>query len=556
MIMKKKCFFIIMVIGLLAVAGSVFFVLNKKNKYEVTFIGLPERDVIVEYGDAFKEPTVVALFKGSIFEKEGKAFDIIPTGAVDLNKLGIYTLEYSAEYKKCSATSKINVKVVDTVPPVLTLTTDKNKYTKPNEAYVEEGFKALDNYDGDITDKVVRTESREKIIYSIEDSSGNTTTLERKINYKDSLAPELTLLGDENLYVDVTVGYVEPGFTAVDDCDGDITDRVKVETDYVENTIGEYDVIYRVKDSYDNETVAKRHIIVKDLIPPAMQLNGEGSMYIAKGSKYADAGCVAIDAYDGAVTYTTSGSVNPNANGVYTISYTATDKSGNTASLSRIVYVFTPQEDVEKITPDDKVIYLTFDDGPSAYTMNLLDILDKYNVKATFFLTGYGAEYRKAITEESKRGHTVAIHSYTHRYNEIYQSPAAFMQDVLKVRDIIISLTKKEPWLMRFAGGTSNSYIEGRRDQFRDTVTRNGFEYVDWNVSSEDALGTLTTAQIVANVKNGILGLRGKKNAIVLQHDTYRESVAGVEEIIVWGLANGYKFLPITKDTPLVHHMS
>ena len=208
------------------------------------------------------------------------------------------------------------------------------------------------------------------------------------------------------------------------------------------------------------------------------------------------------------------------------------------------------------IQTDEKKISISFDAAWGADdTIKLLDILDRYNVKATFFVTNGKPDYQNLIAQEAQRGHTVAIHSASHDYAKIYQSVDAYFADFDEMNSIITAQTGKAADLVRFPGGSSNTiskkYCYGIMSQLVCAVEERGFRYCDWNVSSGDAGGTTSTSQVVANV---IAGIKGNNVSVVLQHDIKNFSVDAVEQIIQWGLSEGYTFLPITSTTPMSHH--
>ena len=203
---------------------------------------------------------------------------------------------------------------------------------------------------------------------------------------------------------------------------------------------------------------------------------------------------------------------------------------------------------------EEKVIYLTFDDGPGPYTQRLLDILDEYGIKVTFFVTNCQPKYQHMIGEAYRRGHTIALHTYNHYYSN-YSSEEVFYQDLKLINDIVVEQTGVTPTIMRFPGGSSNTkskqYCEGIMTTLTQGIESHGYKYCDWNVSSGDAGETTSTQQVVTNVINGI-----QKNNVstVLQHDIKDFSVNAVEQIIQWGKANGYTFLPLTETSPMHHH--
>ena len=201
-----------------------------------------------------------------------------------------------------------------------------------------------------------------------------------------------------------------------------------------------------------------------------------------------------------------------------------------------------------------KVIYLTFDDGPTRHTAELLDILAKYNVKATFFVTGESRDYVGLIGRAKEEGHTVGIHCFYHDYKTVYASEQAYFADMQMIDDLIFEQTGERAELVRFPGGSSNQvsrFNKGIMTRLTKLVEEKGYRYFDWNVLSGDAGETRETAEIIQNIKEGILK---KDIAVVLQHDIYDYSIAAVEAIIVWGMENGYVFLPLTMDSPTIHH--
>lgn len=204
-----------------------------------------------------------------------------------------------------------------------------------------------------------------------------------------------------------------------------------------------------------------------------------------------------------------------------------------------------------------KKAYLTFDDGPSANTAKILDILDRYNVKATFFVIyrkGYDSTYRDIV----KRGHTLALHSYTHQYSKIYRSTGAYFDDLNRLSDYLHGLTGQRPSIMRFPGGGSNtvsrSYCKGIMSTLTSEVQKRGYRYYDWNVDSGDADDIrVSTATLISNVKRRC---GSQKQAIILMHDSPSKTttVEALPDIISYLQSKGYVLLPITESTPQMHH--
>ncbi|MEZ3479203.1 MAG: polysaccharide deacetylase [Lachnospiraceae bacterium] len=200
-------------------------------------------------------------------------------------------------------------------------------------------------------------------------------------------------------------------------------------------------------------------------------------------------------------------------------------------------------------------VYLTFDDGPSANTDRILDILAQYGVKATFFVVGkegYADQYRRIVED----GHTLAMHSYSHRYNEVYASLDAYKADLTKLHDYLYELTGEDCRFVRFPGGSSNTVSTVSMWDLIDYLDSEDMVYFDWNVSSGDSTGgKKSVEQLTSNVLDNI----GKyNNAVVLFHDaagktTTVDALAGIIEKILD--SDNTVLLPISEDTVKVQHL-
>ena len=557
-ILKSKKAVWIFCIGIVVMLAFLFtFPYLYRCQYSLD-IDIEEGAVIhIEYGVDKELPKVNAVYEGALFNGSGQKFEAYVDGSYDLNTLGTYKVVYRAEHNDEICKKNVTIVVEDTLPPTIELTGGNESFVSPNGRYEEEGYKAHDIYDGDLTESVVRTETDNIITYTVTDKAGNTAIVTRKITYKDTVPPVITLNGDSETTVVIGTSYEEPGYTAIDDCDGELSDRVVVEGSIDINKCGIYILKYIVKDSVGNQSVLERKVIVADMVPPTITLKGDTAVYVKLGETFTDEGCVANDNIDGDISdrIIITGSVDNSKVGQYNLVYQVTDNSGNKTEVIRAVYVYEKQLEAVEIIPGDKIVYLTFDDGPGPYTKQLLDILDKYSVKVTFFVTNQYPGYRNLIGEAYRKGHTIALHTYSHEYSEIYKNEVAYFEDLQKIQDIVVAQTGKEANIVRFPGGTSNSisrnYCEGIMTRLSNTMAYRGFLYSDWNVDSADAGGANTKEKVAANV---IEGIKNRKRSIVLQHDIKKCSVEAVEEIIVWGLANGYTFLPMTENTPMVHH--
>lgn len=207
---------------------------------------------------------------------------------------------------------------------------------------------------------------------------------------------------------------------------------------------------------------------------------------------------------------------------------------------------------------DDMIsVYLTFDDGPSAETDRILDILKEYNVKATFFVIGKTDENSvKAYQRIVEEGHTLGMHSYSHQYAQVYASREAFEDDLTSLQDYLFSITGMESTFYRFPGGSSNKASKIPMSDLIQCLEERNITYFDWNVSSGDASGTQLSSQTIIN--NVMSGINGKlKNYVVLFHDSAakKTTVDALPEILEQLQAMEHtQILPITGDTDPVQH--
>lgn len=210
------------------------------------------------------------------------------------------------------------------------------------------------------------------------------------------------------------------------------------------------------------------------------------------------------------------------------------------------LYADIPKEQTKK----DKVIYLTFDDGPSENTIAVLDTLDKYQIKACFFVTATGKSnerYKALLQDIVNRGHTLAIHTYSHEYKKIYASVDAYLEDFNKIYELIYDTTGYKPTIFRFPGGSINGYSAQIYQEIIAEMTRRGFLYYDWNVSAQDASNSATVQSITNSVLTGV----DKVNrGIVLMHDSIytTNTIHSLPAIIEGILARGYTIEQLTNE--------
>lgn len=224
---------------------------------EITLLG-PEED-IAEVGETYVDLGAEAYFVGNLFGKSVNPLEIKTESGVDVDVIGDYTVKYTAEGFGKKAESYRRVLVRDTKPPVITLNHEEGYLASWLVGYTEEGFSATDNYDGDLTAKVVRTEVDDTVYYSVVDSSGNETAVERKIEYGVS-EPQIRLEGGEEITVGAAFTFTDPGFEAVDKSGNDLTSYVKVTGEVIPYELGTYTLDYYIMNE-QGETASARRIV-------------------------------------------------------------------------------------------------------------------------------------------------------------------------------------------------------------------------------------------------------------------------------------------------------
>ena len=469
---RRALIIVIVVLAWLLLMASLTVLADSRT---VRFYMSGDEEMTIEQGTEFTEPGVHAVSSGRLFGEGKTPLEMSVSGAVDTKKVGSYDITYSVEYFFTSHSVSRRVNVVDTQAPVIELNYIEGYEPSWIDGYVEEGFSAYDSYDGDLTEKVSRQQFADKIVYTVSDSSGNETSVERPMpDYTDT--PLISLNGGE--YVEIYAGeqWSEPGYSAMDGRGNDLTEHVLAEGNVISWKSGEYYLTYSL-----------------------MSASGEG------------------------------------------------------VSTTRVVNVL-PQPMPETVQPGEKTIYLTFDDGPCAYTGRLLDILSAYNVPATFFVTAADDRYFDQIGRAYREGHSVGVHTATHNYQQIYSSEEAWFEDFFTMQEIIYQQTGEYTKLFRFPGGSSNtvsSFNPGIMSRLSQIMTDLGYKFFDWNVGSGDAGETNDTDEIVENIINGC---SGKNVSIVLQHDIKDYSIAAVEKVIIWGRNNGYTFRALDMQSPDAHH--
>lgn len=216
------------------------------------------------------------------------------------------------------------------------------------------------------------------------------------------------------------------------------------------------------------------------------------------------------------------------------------------------------EQNVQDWNSDSEIrrVYLTFDDGPSSNTDKILDILNEYGVKATFFVCGkerYTEEYQRIV----KEGHTLGMHSYSHKFREIYQSPETFKADMEMLHDFLYEVTGVDSRIIRFPGGSSNTICDTAvMQELIDNLSQEGLTYFDWNVSSGDAASNYISAQQIAS--NVLDNVERFGSVVVLMHDSaVKDTTVEALPIIIEKILESENtvLLPITEDTTPIQHV-
>ena len=324
----------------------------------------------------------------------------------------------------------------------------------------------------------------------------------------------------------------------------DITDLGKFEGEVDTSKVGSYYLTYK------SPFLGKEYktvVNVKDSSVPKITLLGDTEVFVSMDSDYEELGYYAYDSYDGDITYKVERQYEKINNFTYRIKYMVKDSSGNESYATRTV--------IQR----KGVVCLTFDDGPSYdSTPQILEILDRNNVKATFFVVGFGEKKYDLVKQMVEDGHQIGYHGYTHEYSKVYKSVDSVMENFYKIESLVTDVTWIDSTkIVRFPGGSSNTvskrYCWGVVTEAAERLLEEGYQYFDWNVDSQDAGGAENSEEVYKNV---ISGLKPGRTNIVLMHDSTgnQKTVDALQRIIDYCLENGYEFRTITKDTTAVHH--
>ena len=284
-------------------------------------------------------------------------------------------------------------------------------------------------------------------------------------------------------------------------------------------------------------------------------LSGGAEMTWACGEPWHDPGYDAADANgeDLSDRVVTEGKVVPWRPDDYELHYVLLDGEGILAEATRLVHV-EAQTLPETVQPPKGTICLTFDDGPCEYTGEVLEVLEKYGVKATFFVVANQTKYLHMLPKILEQGHTLGIHCYDHRtYEWMYKNEQNYFSDLLTAQEIVHDCTGQYAHVVRFPGGSRTasflaaSFPGGSEEMYR-VMHEAGVRVYDWNVQPERRTKT---------IEDTIIDFTHPKKpyeyAVVLQHDTRLFSVRALDSMISWALAEGYTFAALDETFPEIH---
>ena len=399
---------------------------------------LGKRILDVEHNSTYIDEGATAI------DKVDGDVDVTSIGNVDTKTLGDYNITYRAtDSAGNSATAIRKVSVIDAEKPLITINGGSSISVEYNTTYIDAGATAVDAIDKNVTiitldlDRVNTNKLGDyNITYVAEDSAGNIAIARRTVSVIDSTTPQITIIGDNPQQVEYNSTYDDEGAIATDTIDGDlnVTTTGNVDT----TTIGDYNITYTATDSAGNSATAIRRVLVRDGTAPHITIVGKRTLSVKYNSTYIDAGATAIDAVDGNVSVTTTGSVDTTTTGDYNITYTATDKAGNSATATRTVTIC--------ITTIRGTI--TYDLVPNKSSAQGLDYNKTTHEKAKF-----------VVVEAVEENGTI-IKSTTTDENGTYVLADLPLSTPIKIRVLAKMLKTGEPgWDVKVVDNTNNKAL-------------------------------------------------------------------------------------------------
>lgn len=407
-----------------------------------------------------KDSYMTLLLNHSYVEPGYTAFDtffdgdltsaVTVTGSVDTSKKGLQTLRYSVSDHVGNKTDKTRTISVVTPKPRIYLNGDRTQTLLVGSSYLESGATAFDEVDGDLTSKVTISgtvdtskEGTYIITYQVENSFGEKSSITRTV-FVSIPSPVITILGDNPLTLKIGSTYQDPGATATDEVDGDLTSKVTMTSNVNPTKKGTYYVEYRVTNQHQKTTTAKREVRV--IAPkPTITLNGEAVVTVFRNEVYKELGATASDEVDGDLTSAIkqSGTVDPSKKGIYQVKYSVTNRYLETTEIIRYVEV------------RDYTVKITLS-GENPYTMKVTD----HYKEPGYFLTHekLGDVTGDVQITSTVREGTPGTYQVNYRYQDRVtgQVETTVRTVIIQTPALTLSLNGSNPYQL-YAG---NGYIE------------------------------------------------------------------------------------------------
>ena len=271
--LKKSVIYIgVIIMSIITLLGTIGFIRPK-----ITLIG--KETISININQKYEELGATAIYFNKDITNE-----LVITGKVDESKVGTYKIKYTLKKYGLTFRKTRSVKVIDNIYPTIVLQGDEEITLCPKTNFKELGYKAQDNYDGDITKKVKTKQKNNLVIYNVKDTSGNETEITRKLKFSDTVKPKIKLKGSKNVYIKVNSKYKEAGYDIEDNCDSDLIKKIKVTSNIDITKEGKYKVNYTVEDESGNKASTFRNIYVikenKDVKSSKDTTNNNGIIYL------------------------------------------------------------------------------------------------------------------------------------------------------------------------------------------------------------------------------------------------------------------------------------
>lgn len=347
--------------------------------------------------------------------------------------------------------------------------------------------------------------------------------------------------------------------TLVKNIQDDSKTKVYFKEDYLFNELKTYRVVVIVEDKYGNKTEKNAYVLVEEKDSEAPTIKGIEKLTVLQGDDVdLKAGVIVKDDHDKNPTLAIDdSSLNLSEIGEYDVAYRVKDDAKNEEVYIRKIEVLSRYDNREASRDGVKTCYLTFDDGPSANTEKILEILDEYHIKATFFVTGTSPNDYHFIKKAYEQGHTIGLHTYSHDYEKIYSSLRNYISDLNEIKEIVYQQTGKYSKIIRFPGGSSNlvsrKYNVGIMKRLTKRVIDLGYQYYDWTSINGDGENIKTVSGLK---KKAIEEIGDKEDIMFLMHDsaTCEATVKSLPSILDYLIKKGYQFKAIEENAPTYHH--